>query len=53
MLKKGVQAGHMAGEIARTPMKRFASVEEIANCIVFLASPMSSYMCGSALVVDG
>lgn len=43
----------MKDELARTPMKRFASVEEIVDCIAFLSSPMSSYMSGSTLVVDG
>lgn len=43
----------MDGEIARTPMRRMASVDEIVDCIAFMASPMSSYMSGSALVVDG
>lgn len=43
----------MDGEIARTPMRRMGSVDEIVDCIAFMASPMSSYMSGSVLVVDG
>lgn len=39
--------------LASTPMQRFGTAEEIANCIVFLASEESSYMTGSELVVDG
>lgn len=35
------------------PMKRLADVEEIADCIVFLASEMASYMTGSSLLADG
>jgi NAD(P)-dependent dehydrogenase (short-subunit alcohol dehydrogenase family) len=43
----------MAREIERTPMGRLANMEEIADSIVFLASPMSSFMTGACLVVDG
>lgn len=43
----------MANEIERTPVGRLATVEEIADAIVFLASPLSSYMYGAAMVVDG
>ncbi|UNI24805.1 hypothetical protein JDV02_010527 [Purpureocillium takamizusanense] len=39
--------------VAQTPMKRMATPEEVADSIVFLASPMSSFMHGAALVVDG
>jgi 3-oxoacyl-[acyl-carrier protein] reductase len=35
------------------PMKRFASAEEIANAIAFLASPAASYITGINLPVDG
>jgi NAD(P)-dependent dehydrogenase (short-subunit alcohol dehydrogenase family) len=37
----------------KIPMGRFASVEEIAEAILFLASDRSSFMTGHALVVDG
>lgn len=43
----------MNEEIAKTPMKRMGSVDEIADCLVFMASPMASFMTGSSLVVDG
>lgn len=35
------------------PMRRWGTVEEIAASILFLASDMSSFMTGHALVVDG
>jgi NAD(P)-dependent dehydrogenase (short-subunit alcohol dehydrogenase family) len=37
----------------KIPMGRWASVDEIAESILYLASDRSSYMTGHALVVDG
>lgn len=39
--------------LARTPIGRFATTTEIAACALFLASPISSYVTGSTLYVDG
>ena len=39
--------------IERTPLKRFAQPEEMANTIAFLAMEQSSYITGQNLVVDG
>lgn len=35
------------------PLNRFGSVEEVANAVCFLASPLSSYTTGTTLYVDG
>ncbi len=55
----GLVAEHGSPEAAwralaqTTPLKRFASPEEIAQGILFLASDESSYMTASELVIDG
>ena len=43
------------GEIAEehTPIKRFGTVEELANFFVFLCSDRASYAVGSTYYVDG
>jgi NAD(P)-dependent dehydrogenase (short-subunit alcohol dehydrogenase family) len=38
---------------ADIPMKRFSDPAEIANVVAFLASDESSFMTGSAVMVDG
>ncbi|MGD9863974.1 MAG: SDR family NAD(P)-dependent oxidoreductase [Pseudodonghicola sp.] len=44
----------LEGYVAETiPMGRWASPEEIADGIVYLASPRSSFVTGLALVIDG
>lgn len=35
------------------PMKRFGTVEEVANAVVWLLSPASSFTTGHVLAVDG
>lgn len=42
-----------AGVLARVPMGRWGSSEEIAEPAVFLASSAASFMTGQSLVVDG
>jgi NAD(P)-dependent dehydrogenase (short-subunit alcohol dehydrogenase family) len=37
----------------KVPMGRFATVEEIAEAVLYLASDRSSFMTGHALVIDG
>jgi NAD(P)-dependent dehydrogenase (short-subunit alcohol dehydrogenase family) len=36
-----------------TPMGRYGTSEEVANCALFLCSPAASYVTGAVLVVDG
>ena len=39
--------------VAKLPIGRWGELEEIAGAALFLASPASSYMTGSALCIDG
>jgi NAD(P)-dependent dehydrogenase (short-subunit alcohol dehydrogenase family) len=40
-------------EAADRPLARVGTPEDIANAVLFLASPMSNWITGAALVVDG
>lgn len=40
-------------EAANRPLARLGTPDDIANAVLFLASPMSSWITGAALVVDG
>jgi 3-oxoacyl-[acyl-carrier protein] reductase len=42
-----------AAAVARSPMGRLGAPEEVANAVVFLASPAASYISGTNLIVDG
>ena len=42
-----------AAAAARSPFKRLGTPEEVANAVVFLASPAASFISGTNLIVDG
>ncbi|RZJ06613.1 MAG: SDR family oxidoreductase, partial [Rubrivivax sp.] len=37
----------------RSPMQRFGTADEVADAVLYLASPGSSYVVGTELIVDG
>ncbi|MBI5428418.1 MAG: beta-ketoacyl-ACP reductase [Nitrospinae bacterium] len=39
--------------LGQVPMKRFGKPEEVAQCVLFLASPQASYITGAVLEVTG
>ena len=51
--------GHTKNEVeiekvlSRTPLKRMATVDEIADLAVFLGSDKASYITGQVIKVDG
>jgi NAD(P)-dependent dehydrogenase (short-subunit alcohol dehydrogenase family) len=53
MIPKAYTEEQHESMIMATPMGRFASTEEIANVISFLATEQSSYMTGQTLNVNG
>jgi NAD(P)-dependent dehydrogenase (short-subunit alcohol dehydrogenase family) len=49
----GKEPGREAGIIARTPLGRIATPEDMVGPALFLASPLSDFVTGQILVVDG
>ena len=52
MVEQAAPAMYQA-TLARNPMGRMGTPEEIANAAVFLASPRASFITGSNLICDG
>ncbi|MEE4537310.1 MAG: SDR family oxidoreductase [Erythrobacter sp.] len=50
---KGAMPELYEGTLAKMPMGRFGNPDEVANAIVFVASPACPYMTGANVVVDG
>jgi NAD(P)-dependent dehydrogenase (short-subunit alcohol dehydrogenase family) len=48
-----VPEAERAERLGRVPLGRYASPDEIANAVLFLASDEASFITGSELVVDG
>lgn len=53
MLLSAMGEGHMEHYTENTPLRRLGNPEEVANAIVWLSSPMASYVTGASLPVDG
>ena len=49
----GQDAQQFMREAANRPLARVGTPDDVANAVLFLASPMSDWITGSALVVDG
>ncbi len=52
-LSKEALEGFAANIGAQVPMKRFGTLQEVANAVLFLASKDSSYITGVEVNVDG
>ena len=49
---QGISAA-IALALARIPLRRFGTAEEIAGAVSYLASPAAAYITGQTLVLDG
>ena len=46
--------GKAADELkSQVPLRRYATIEEIAHAVLFVVSPAAAYMTGSMLLMDG
>ena len=47
------EPGYRDAALARIPLRRFASAEEVAGAVSYLVSPAAAYITGQTLVLDG
>ncbi len=52
-MNKDLPIDFVESETAKYHLKRWAEPEEIADCIIYLASPNASYVTGQVIVLDG
>ena len=51
--RMALMPGYREEELARTPLGRFGTPEDVAAAVVFFASPASGFITGQTLLVDG
>jgi len=51
--EKGADRNYMDAMLERIPLRRLATVEEVAAAVVYLASPAAASITGQVLVLDG
>jgi NAD(P)-dependent dehydrogenase (short-subunit alcohol dehydrogenase family) len=51
--EKGADQAYMDAMLERIPLRRLATVEEVAAAVVYLASPAAAPITGQVLVLDG